>query len=82
MAKHWKFVLVLDSSRCWAPPAGEAEGILGATKRGKYRWPPWRRGDISAYVSATGTLNPVIMVQVGTQVSGTIENSSPIITHR
>jgi HlyD family secretion protein len=31
------------------------------------------RGDISAYVSATGTLNPVIMVQVGTQVSGTIE---------
>jgi HlyD family secretion protein len=31
------------------------------------------RGDITAYVSATGTLNPVIMVQVGTQVSGTIE---------
>src|SRR5262245_42737028 len=31
------------------------------------------RGDITAYASATGTLNPVIMVQVGTQVSGTIE---------
>ena len=31
------------------------------------------RGDITAYVSATGTLNPVIMVQVGTQVSGTID---------
>ena len=31
------------------------------------------QGDIAAYVSATGTLNPVIMVQVGTQVSGTIE---------
>src|SRR5712691_1337318 len=31
------------------------------------------RGEIAAYVSATGTLNPVIMVQVGTQASGTIE---------
>ena len=30
------------------------------------------RGDIAMYVSATGTLNPVITVQVGTQVSGTI----------
>src|SRR5262249_33552255 len=31
------------------------------------------RSEITAYISATGTLNPVIMVQVGTQVSGTIE---------
>lgn len=29
-------------------------------------------GDIFSYVSATGTINPVDMVEVGTQVSGTI----------
>lgn len=30
------------------------------------------RGDISAQVSANGTLNPVVLVNVGTQVSGTV----------
>jgi len=39
----------------------------------KYRMSKVERGDITAYVSTTGTLNPVIMVQVGTQVSGTID---------
>ena len=39
----------------------------------KYRMAKVERGGITAYVSATGTLNPVIMVQVGTQVSGTID---------
>lgn len=32
------------------------------------------RGDIAALVSATGTLNPVNTVQVGSQVSGTIQH--------
>ena len=32
-----------------------------------------RRGDLSAVVSATGTLSPLNMVQVGSQVSGTIQ---------
>ena len=32
------------------------------------------RGDISAVVSATGTLNPINTVQVGSQVSGTIQH--------
>jgi HlyD family secretion protein len=31
------------------------------------------RGDISAQVSANGTLNPVTLVNVGTQVSGTVK---------
>jgi HlyD family secretion protein len=31
------------------------------------------RGDLAATVSATGSLNPVITVQVGSQVSGTIQ---------
>ena len=33
-----------------------------------------RRGDLSAVVSATGTLSPLNMVQVGSQVSGTIQH--------
>lgn len=33
-----------------------------------------RRGNITAVVSATGTLNPVNTVQVGSQVSGTIQS--------
>lgn len=37
-----------------------------------YTQVPVKRGDISAVVSATGTLSPVNTVQVGSQVSGTI----------
>ena len=51
-----------------------AEHVWGThPNNGKYRMSKVERGDITAYVSATGTLNPVIMVQVGTQVSGTID---------
>ena len=50
-----------------------AEHVWGTYPGVKYRMSKVERGDITAYVSATGTLNPVIMVQVGTQVSGTIE---------
>ena len=34
---------------------------------------PASRGPIQAKVTATGTVNPIVTVQVGTQVSGTIE---------
>ena len=50
-----------------------AEHVWGTHPGVKYRMSKVEHGDITAYVSATGTLNPVIMVQVGTQVSGTIE---------
>ena len=50
-----------------------AEHVWGTHPGVKYRMSKVERGDMTAYVSATGTLNPVIMVQVGTQVSGTIE---------
>jgi HlyD family secretion protein len=40
--------------------------------RASYRTAPVERGDIQSTISATGTLNAVITVQVGTQVSGTI----------
>lgn len=39
----------------------------------KYRTDKVTRGDIEAVVTATGTLNPVVLVQVGSQVSGKIE---------
>ena len=39
----------------------------------KYRTVKAERGGLSAYVTANGTINPVITVQVGSQVSGTIQ---------
>jgi len=47
------------------------------SSKGKPAEPQYRtvavdRGDISAQVSANGTLNPVVLVNVGTQVSGTV----------
>lgn len=32
------------------------------------------RGDISSYVSATGSINPVNTVEIGSQISGTVES--------
>ncbi len=42
------------------------------TAEPQYRTEAVDRGDISAQVSANGTLNPVTLVNVGTQVSGTV----------
>jgi HlyD family secretion protein len=50
-----------------------AERVWGTDPGVNYRMSKVEHGDITAYVSATGTLNPVIMVQVGTQVSGTVK---------
>ena len=47
--------------------------MWGTQNGAKYRMAKVERSEITAYISATGTLNPVIMVQVGTQVSGMIE---------
>jgi HlyD family secretion protein len=44
-----------------------------AAEAPKYRTAKVERGPITASVSATGTLNPVVSVQVGTQVSGQIK---------
>lgn len=40
----------------------------------RYRAAVVERGDIVSVVSATGTINPVVSVQVGTQVSGMIKS--------
>ena len=39
----------------------------------QYRMQPVEKGDISQTVSANGTINPVSLVNVGTQVSGTVK---------
>ncbi len=38
----------------------------------RYRTQPVEMGDVTKTVSANGTLNPVVLVNVGTQVSGTV----------
>jgi HlyD family secretion protein len=52
--------------------------LLFAFRNGRsgpeYRTEPVTRGDITASVTATGTVNAVTTVLVGTQVSGTIRN--------
>ncbi len=45
-----------------------------ATGADRYKTEAVSRGDIVQTVSANGTLNPVVLVNVGTQVSGTVKN--------
>ncbi len=40
----------------------------------RYRTAPVERGSVVSLVTATGTINPVVSVQVGTQVSGMIKS--------
>jgi len=42
------------------------------SKHERYKTQPIDRGDIVQNISANGTLNPVVLVNVGTQVSGTV----------
>ncbi|MGB9893349.1 MAG: efflux RND transporter periplasmic adaptor subunit, partial [Candidatus Saccharicenans sp.] len=44
-----------------------------SSNKPKYRTEKVSRGDIESVVTATGTLNPVVLVDVGSQVSGKIE---------
>jgi HlyD family secretion protein len=72
--KRWKLGLALGALALLGTAGwGSREYFWGQQNGATYRLTAVERGEISAYVSATGTLNPVIMVQVGTQVSGTIE---------
>ena len=56
--------------------AGLTAGYLykqGSGSKSPYRTAPVTRGPLAAAISATGTLNAVITVQVGSQVSGQIK---------
>lgn len=44
-----------------------------ASDAARYRTQAVERGDLSQLASANGTLNPVVLVTVGTQVSGTVK---------
>ncbi|MCX6842502.1 MAG: efflux RND transporter periplasmic adaptor subunit [candidate division WOR-3 bacterium] len=48
--------------------------LLTRPKKAKYKTSVVARSDISISVSATGTVNPVNQVTVGSQVSGTLDN--------
>src|SRR5713226_5900838 len=47
--------------------------MLKSRHRAEYRTAALQRGDIDATISATGTCNAVVTVQVGSQVSGNIK---------
>ncbi len=47
-------------------------GRAGQTPEQRYRLQTIERGELVQSVSANGTLNPVVLVNVGTQVSGTV----------
>jgi len=49
--------------------------VLTRPKKAKYRTSTVERSEISISVSATGTVNPVNQVTVGSQVSGTVEKT-------
>ncbi len=52
---------------------GVAYAIWGSLRPAAgYRYGQIERGTITAAVSATGTLSPVVSVQVGSQISGQI----------
>lgn len=53
--------------------AGGFYWLGSGSRQASYRTVPVEQGDILSTISSTGTLNAVITVQVGTQVSGTIQ---------
>jgi HlyD family secretion protein len=74
VSKHRKVGLALGFLALLVTAGWGSRGYFWGPQNGaKYRTAAVERRDIAAYVSATGTLTPVIMVQVGTQVFGTIE---------
>jgi HlyD family secretion protein len=53
--------------------AGVSQWIGHGTAQSKYRTAQVTRADVTQSVSANGTLNPVVLVNVGRQVSGTVK---------
>ncbi len=61
-------ILAVAGSLVWF-----AWGRNGADAAQRYRTAEVERGDITQSIAANGTLNPVVLVNVGTQVSGTVK---------
>ncbi|CAG0998884.1 partial Macrolide export protein MacA, partial [Anaerolineae bacterium] len=64
----WLFLCLLAAGGYAAWRYGQGSAI----EANRYRTVPVERGDIVKTVSANGTLNPVVLAMVGTQVSGVI----------
>jgi HlyD family secretion protein len=69
-----KSVLVLLLLLALAAGAYYAWRLHPGPDDARYRVARLERGDIRQAVSANGTLNPVVLVNVGTQVSGTLQH--------
>jgi HlyD family secretion protein len=65
----WIIVILLLAATAF----GYVYFYMGKEPTVRYRTARVERNSISAYVTANGTVNPVIMVLVGSQVSGTIQ---------
>jgi HlyD family secretion protein len=63
-------LLVLIVAGAWWWSRGST---AGKTQAERYKTEAAERGPLTRYVSANGTLNPVILVNVGTQVSGVVK---------
>jgi multidrug efflux pump subunit AcrA (membrane-fusion protein) len=74
-SRPWKWAFAIVGILAFLGLVGwqSVEYLWGTQHGARYRLAKVERSAITAYISATGTLNPVIMVQVGTQVSGMIE---------
>jgi|WetSurMetagenome_2_1015567.scaffolds.fasta_scaffold01720_11 HlyD family secretion protein len=66
--KGWIIIAILAA----AVAAGAFFFFARKEKAPSYRTAAVTRGDLAVQVTATGTLNPFVTVQVGTQVSGTV----------
>jgi HlyD family secretion protein len=71
--RGWSITWLLVAALCSAAAyyAGRQREDGGEALR--YRTEPVTRGDVFQTVSANGTLNPVVLVNVGTQISGRIQ---------
>ena len=75
------FLLVLGGGAAWW------FGVHNAETPTKYRTAKVERGDLRISVASTGTVQPFLLVQVGTQVTGTIQKlmvdfNSKVKTHQ
>jgi len=70
-----KPILLLLAAAILVAAAGGYYLNKGKSPEQRYKLQTLEKGELNQSVSANGTLNPVILVNVGTQVSGTVKNS-------
>lgn len=77
MSKRWNWRLAAAAvALAVVATAGAGFWLTHRTRPGAYVTAPVSRGDVVTGVTASGSVNPVVTVQVGTYVSGTITSLS------